>query len=218
MFDFLKKAIRAARHERKLEAPAPANPGFGLRLGGFVSVDSLPFQLQAEHLAFVAPQGSQQIEAYGRVDLGAGAELQRYYLSDDSWIQLSTTAGSLDDLKLWTFAATRTPATRTDFDRWLAAGSDIGQETLRYAGHEYRRVWGEQAAWAPPVCFEERVYTGTDNVPEYTTVHHCMLYERKVTAAARMEYLFVSAELTGEDYSVVYSIGVDITQADLSVT
>lgn len=219
MFDFLRRAIRAARHETK-PAAAPASPvtTTGLRRGGFVAVDSLPFRLQAEQFAFVAPEGSQRIEAYGRVDLGADAELHRYYLSDDSWLQVNTTAGSLDEIKLWRFADTRHPATRADFDRWLERDSELGRRSVDFAGRRYRRVWGDSADWAPPVCFDERVYTRSDTIPEYTTTHHCMLFEREVENTARMEYLLISAELTGEDYSVVYSVGVDTTLADLAVT
>ena len=218
MFDFLRKAVRAARNEGKSELRQEAASLTGLRLGGFVTVDTLPFRMQAGRLAFAAPEGMQKIEAYGRVDLGAAAELHRYYLSDDSWIQVNTTAGSIDDIKLWSFAETRNPATRADFDRWLERDSEIGRSTTTFAGYAYRRVWGEAAEWAPPVHFAERVYTRADDIPEYTTEHHCMLFEREVEAADRMEYLFISAELTGEDYSVVYSVGVDITLADLSIT
>lgn len=218
MFDFLKRAIRATRQEGQVDAQEMQHQLLGLRLGGFVTIDALPFKMQAQQLAFTAPQGSQKIEAYGHIDLGASAELHRYYLSDDSWLQLSTTAGGIDDFKLWAFADTRHPANRAEFDRWLASGSDIGKPTLHFAGHDYQRVWGDAAAWAPPVCFEERVYTRSEESLEYSTVHHCMLYEREVAQAQRMEYVFVSAELSGEDYSVVYSIGVDLTQADLSVT
>ena len=218
MFDFLRKAIRAARNEGKPEAQHNAPNPTGLRRGGFVSVDALPFRMHAEHLLFTAPEGSQKIEAFGHVDLGAGAELQRYYLSDDCWIQISTTSGSVDDIKLWSFVETKNPANREAFDRWLSRDSEIGQPRISHGGRDYRRVWGEDAAWAPPVCFDERVYTRSDAIPEYTTTHHCMLFERDVEAAGRMEYLFVSAELTGEDFSVVYSAGVDITLADLNVT
>ena len=217
MFDFFRKAIRAARNE---PAPGPAraaNDPTGLRRGGFVSIDALPFRMLADQLVFTAPEGAQPIEAYGRVDLGAAAELHRYYLGDDSWIQAGTTAGSLDDLKLWRFADTRHPASRAEFDAWLKDGSELGRRTLSFADCEYRRVWGEDAEWAPPVAFDERVYTRSDDIAEYTTTHHCMLYEREA-AADRMEYLFVSAELTGEDYAVVYSVGVDISLADLAIT
>lgn len=218
MFDFLRKAVRAARNEGKPELRQEAATPAGLRLGGFVSVDTLPFKMQAGQLAFTAPEGMQKIEAYGRADLGAAAELHRYYLSDDSWLQVNTTADSIADIKLWTFADTKNPATRADFDRWLERGSEIGGSTATFAGYHYRRVWGEGAEWAPPVHFAERVYTRPGDIPEYTTEHHCMLYEREVEGGRRMEYLFISAELTGEDYSVVYSVGVDITLADLSIT
>ena len=51
---------------------------------------------------------------------------------------------------------------RPTIERWLAAGSELGARSVRFGDHEYRRVWGEDAAWAPPVCFDERVYTRAD--------------------------------------------------------
>jgi hypothetical protein len=218
MFDFIRKAVRAAREAKKPIAEQSEPQAIGLRRGGFVSVDALPFQMQRDQLLFTPPQGMQKIEAYGRIDLGAGAELHRYYLSDDAWLQASSTAGAIDEFKLWTFADTRHPADRAAFERWLAQGSELGRQSFEHAGARFQRVWGEEADWAPPVQFEEAVYTRADGIPEYTTLHHAMLFERELEAAERMEYLLVSAELTGDEYSIVFSLGVDVTRADLQIT
>ena len=46
-----------------------------------------------------------------------------------------------------------------------------------------------------------------------------MLYQREVPGLDRYEYLLVSAEDYGPDeYCITFSIGVDVTQADLTIT
>lgn len=219
MFDFLKKALRASR-EPKEEAPPPSPlQAMGLRRGGFVSVDPLPFRMLGDRLLFAPPQDSQRIETVGKVDLGAGAMLHRCYLSEDAWIQVSTTAGQIDDLKLFVFDQTKNPSNRASFERWLGDESPIGGRTLEYRGKLFRRVWGdEDDERAPLVAFSETVYSDSDAVPAFRTDHFCMLYEREVEDSERMEYLLVSAEETGDEYCVVYSLGVDVTDADLQVT
>lgn len=216
MFDFIRKAVRAAREEKKPVAQQNELTAIGLRRGGFISVDTLPFQMQREQLLFEPPQGMQKIEAYGRADLGAGAQLHRYYLSDDAWLQVSSTAGAIDEFKLWSFADTKHPANRAAFERWLQQGSELGQRTVQFGAAQFRRVWGEDAEWAAPVQFEEAVHTNSDTIAEFTTTHHAMLFERET--AGRMEYLLISAELSGEEFSIVYSLGVDVTRADLQIT
>lgn len=218
MLDFLRKAIRAKREEAKPQAAHNELAITRLRRGGFLDIDPLPFRMHAEHLAFEPPQGGQKIEAYGKVALGAGAELHRYYLTDDAWLQVSTTAGAIDEFKLWTFADTKHPATFEAFERWAQEGSEMGRRQIEFAGKRYERVWGEQADWAPPVQFVEEVYNDSDTIPAYRTTHHAMLFQREVAATDRMEYLLISAELTGEEFCVVHSLGVDVTLADLQIT
>jgi len=219
MLDFLKKAIRASRNAEPEPRAPSALDSLRLRRGGFVTVDPLPFRMLGERLLFSPPEAGQRIETIGKVDLGAGAMLHRYYLSGDAWIQVNTTAGQIDDIKLFAFDDTKNPSNRAAFERWLGSDSQIGRRELAYRGRTFRRVWGEEGdEQAPPVAFAEEVYSDSDHVPAYRTEHYCMLYEREVEGADRMEYLLVSAEETGDDYVVVFSLGVDISSADLQVT
>lgn len=218
MFDFLKKTVRAMRHADEPVGPQSALEQSHLRLGAFVAFDALPFRMHEGRFLFAPPQGGQTIEAYGRVDLGASAQLHRYYLTDDAWLQVNTTDDQIDEMKLWVFHDTKHPADRDAFDHWLGRGSSLGRATLEYAGKQFRRVWGEEVEWAPPVRFGEDVYTEAMDAIAYRTTHHCMLFERAVEGTDRLEYLLISAELTGEEYCVVFSIGVDVTAADLQIT
>ncbi|RFA24733.1 hypothetical protein CAI21_20500 [Alkalilimnicola ehrlichii] len=220
MLGFFKKAYRARKEEqqRSGEAEASAQAPYGLRLSGFVELDGLPFQLNKGEFVFSPPAGSQRIDARGAVDLGAGCLLHRFYLTDDAFVQVNTTAGNVDDLKFFVFDDTKTPSNAESFAQWLGEESVIGRETIEHRGKTFFRVWGDEGQQkAPPVTFDEEVFTGSDSVPEYTVSHFCMLYEREVEGAERLEYLLVSAEQTGEEYCVVFSVGVDVSEADLDI-
>jgi hypothetical protein len=199
---------------------APAGP-YGLRLRGAVAVDSLPFRMAADRLAFVAPEGHQAIEAYGEIELGGGSKIQRYYLTDDAFVQIGTTAGQVDDVKLFVFHETRNPANQAAFRDCIKHGAQIGASAIEIAGRRYERVWGDTAPgeWAPPVAFDEKVFGENHRVADYDLTHYAMLYQRVVPGLDRYEYLLVSAEDYGpSEFCVTYSLGVDVTQADLSIT
>ncbi|MBI2380616.1 MAG: DUF2491 family protein [Gammaproteobacteria bacterium] len=219
MFAFLAKALGTALRREEPKGPAtPASEAcLGLARGRMVAVDPLPFQFLAGRMLVVPPEGDQRIESRGLADLGAGCALHRYYVSDDAFIQIGTTNGLREDLKLFVFHETRNPGSLAEFQTWLGKTSQIGRSELDYGGYRYARVWGGDEVHAPPVLFEEAVYTDSDTLAAYTVRHHCMLYERTVEGAERQEYLLISAEQTGEDYCVVFSVGADLSSADLQI-
>ncbi|WP_313917819.1 DUF2491 family protein [Tahibacter sp.] len=206
----------------KPEEPAIAPVGpLGLRLKGAVAVDSLPFRVAGDRLLFEAPEGNQLIEAWGEVELGGGSRLHRYYLTDDAFVQVSTTAGQMDDVKLFVFHETVNPPNQTAFNDWVKRGSQIGAAQLDVNGQRYDRVWGEGVTgdWAPPVVFDEKVYNKDFREPDYELTHYAMLYQRLVPGLDRYEYVLVSAEDYGpNEYCITFSVGVDVSQADLTVT
>lgn len=217
MFDFIRKALRAKQNEDKAIGADNALGQTQLRLGGTVRLDSIAFSFLENDLLFRAPAGDQPVDAYGLVDLGASAELHRYYLTDDAWVQVNVTDDQIDEIKYWIFYETKHPATRDAFDRWFAVGGQIGGKSLSLEGKTYTRVWGEEASWAPPIPLIESVYADSMDAVNYQTHHHAMLYERPVAGSDRMEYLLVSAELTDGEYCVVFNVGVDVTLADLMI-
>jgi Protein of unknown function (DUF2491) len=206
----------------KEEAPQSAPPGpLGLRLKGAVGVESLPFRVAGDRLVFEAPEGNQLIEAWGEVELGGGSRLHRYYLTDDAFVQVSTTAGQIDDVKLFVFHETRNPSNQAAFNDWVKRGSQIGAPHLDIAGQRYDRVWGDAGAgeWAPPVVFDEKVYKEDFRKSDYDLTHYAMLYQRLVPGLDRYEYVLVSAEDYGpNEYCITFSVGVDVSQADLTIT
>jgi hypothetical protein len=219
VFDFLKKAVQA-RNVDKLPPPAPvsAHP-LGLRVGGAVSIDPLPFRVLADQLLFVLPEGNQMIEARGRVDLGQGAALDRFYLTDDVFVQVHTQAGIVEELKLFQYAETRHPNTRAALEAWLNENSELGRAEVTLKGRHFTRVWGDDAApYSPPVVFDEHIYKQSDATPDYDLTHYAMLYQRALAHTERTEYLLISVEDSGpNDFCVVFSVGVDVSPADLEI-
>jgi hypothetical protein len=218
MFDFFKKAVRAKFSSELVPAPPNAFP-LGLRVGGAVSIDALPFRVLGSELLFELPAGHQMVEARGYIDLGQGAVLHRFYLSDDAFVQVNTQAGVLEELKLFQFAETKHPNTRAALEAWLKEGSELGRDRLTLKGKEFFRVWGDQnARYSPPIVFDEKVYKQNPLTADYEVTHFAMLYERSISGSERMEYLLVSVEDSGpNDFCVVFSLGVDISPADLEV-
>jgi Protein of unknown function (DUF2491). len=194
----------------------------GFRLGGAVVVDALLFKANAGAFGFEPPAGDQPIEALGTVDLGGGTMLYRWYVEDDAWYQVKATAGQVDEIKLFVFADTINPPSADAFRQWVEPTSDLGKPQLTFNGKTYQRVWGDGPAdaWAPPVAYDERVTHPPGDTADFTMTHYSMLYQREIEGLpGRFEYLFVSAEDYGPNsFDVVFSLGTDVTDADLSIT
>lgn len=215
------KAERLAAESAPVSAIEGVELPMGIRLGGAVALDQTAFELGGAAFGFAPPKGHVVIEAYGRVDLGAGALLHRYYLSEDAFVQVNTTAGVVDEMKYFVFHETKHPATQRAFEAWVEQGSLLGATQAVVGGNVYRRVWGESAdaRWAPPVVFDEKIYRGRPPKFDYDLTHYCMLFQRELPGLGRVESLLISAEDYGPDeFCVTYSIGVDVTSADLDIT
>jgi hypothetical protein len=217
--------VLGKRTAEALAGPVTAIAGIelplGLRLGGAVALDAMLFKAAGAHLGFAAPEGHQLIEAYGRVDLGAGAMLHRFYLSDDAFLQVNTTSQVIDGIKYFVFHETRKPDNQRAFEAWVEPGSLLGAQVAEVNGRRYLREWGEspESRWAPPVVFEEQVYRGRPPKLDDTLTHYAMLYQREIEVLGRSESLLISAEDYGpNEFCVVYSLGIDVTTADLDIT
>lgn len=218
MLDFLKKAIRARQLEKQPPA-LPAGPALplGLRMGAAVAVDPLPLRMLGSAPLFRLPDERQMVEARGEIDLGQGARLHRFYLSDDLFLQVNVDGSSVEDLKLFQFHDTVKPGSRAALEAWLKPGSELGRRELGAFGQRWERCWGEpHEAWAPPVVFDERVWKQAAT-PDYDLTHYAMLYQRPLPGE-RWESLLISLEDAGpNDFSIVYSIGLDLSPADLEI-
>jgi hypothetical protein len=210
---------------RDNKSKGPAFP-LGARLGGAVSIDSMPFRLAGDAFGFDCPGSPQIIEAIGVIDLGEGARLHRLYLSDDAFLQIPTSGGaddnrSVGDVSLFVYVDSISPANQAAFRDWVAPGSLLGAATYTHAGREYQRVWGEGAEvrWTPPVAFDENVYKRAADTHDYGLSLYSMLYEREVAAADRNELLLVAAEDSGPNtYCISIALGIPLGAADFEIT
>ncbi|HET8706834.1 MAG TPA: DUF2491 family protein, partial [Pseudomonadales bacterium] len=204
------------------ESAAVTRWPFDLRKGAMVQFDQFTFSMLPEDSLFTQIPLSQPVETRGYVDLGANVRLHRFYLSDDVWIQAkavnSDDDSAVDDLKVFMFYDTKTPTTQAGLEALAGANSPLGRSTYQYEGKTFDRVWGDGEDRAELVEFTEDVYAGDDSICEFSTVHRAMLYERQIAGSEKMEYLLISVEETGEDVCVVFSIGLDLSSADFSVT
>lgn len=195
---------------------------FDLRKGAMVEFDKFTFSMLPEDALLPKINTAQPVETRGYVDLGANVRLHRFYLSDDAWIQAKSTnsddESAVDDLKLFVFYDTKTPTTQSGLEAIAGVNSPLGLSSYQYEGKRFQRVWGGEEMRAELVEFSEDVYSASDKIREFTTVHRAMFYERQLAGSEKMEYLLVSVEETGEDVCVVFSIGVDLSTADFSVT
>jgi len=198
------------------EAPFP----LGARIKGAVTIDALSFRLAGDAYGFACPEGPQIIEAIGVIDLGDGAMLHRLYLTDDAFLQIATTNGSVGDTTLFVYVDSTTPANQSAFRAWVEDGSLLGASTFACGGNTYQRVWGEgpDVRWTPPVVFDEKVYKHDAETMDYDLTLYSMLYERTV-ADDRNELLLVTAEDSGPNsYCISYAVGAPLTRADFEIT
>ncbi|WP_355659822.1 DUF2491 family protein [Halomonas salifodinae] len=224
--------------DRAVNEPAEVDPLFSglagaealgeLRLGGRVRIDLLAQRAYHDRLVFrweAAPH-YHAIAAIGHIDLGGDAHLCRFYLDNDTFLQLSLEGGALAEIKLFDFFAVTHLADR-EFDRLInapGAGSQahaLGAErhALRAdtgTAFEFTRVWGEPGqAWTPPVMLHEKVVS-RERPGRRPVTHYGMLYERSVTDAPLMEYLFLSAEDDHDGgFMLVENLGIDLSWVDI---
>jgi hypothetical protein len=205
---------------------APRFP-LGARLGGAVTIDETPFKILGAQFGFACPSNPQMIEAIGEIDLdehgAAGSKLTRLYLTDDAFIQISTTNGQVMDVKLFVYDDTINPVNQSDFQAWVQGGSRLGQPYYELDDRRYERRWGDSATgeslWVPPIVFEERVYKTSPAKSDYALTLYSMLYERDIEGSERTEVLVVAAEDSGpNDFCISQALGTTLRLDDLDIT
>ncbi|MCX4025802.1 DUF2491 family protein [Endozoicomonas sp. SM1973] len=197
--------------------PSPLN----LRLGAAVTLDTVVMTMLSDKLNFEVPSSQQIIEAQGAISLGMGSYINRYYTSEDGFIQVNTTGGHeeqhIDDVKFFVFAKTLYPGTDAEWNTWLAEGGQIGQPTLNFLDTQYQRGLNAETPGAiRPIEFTEIVHSRSGE-PPYQVVHRAMFYERPLSGSERYEGLLVSAEHNADGDCLVFSLGVDLDPMSLSV-
>jgi hypothetical protein len=97
----------------------------------------------------------------------------------------------------------------------------LGAPTIDYGGHQWTRATQTTEAdrRIPAMVYDEVLYRNQPPRRDDDLTHYAMLYSREVPELSRQELLLVSAEDSGPaDFSITYSVGVDLTTADLDIT
>jgi hypothetical protein len=215
---------------RRAAPAAPALPGpgalahalpLGLRIGSRVQFDRTMYSVAPGAMTAELPAGYQGVPCYGHVDLGDGYALHRFYLDDDAFLQVSTVAGDVDGIQAFVFHETVNPPDKAAFQRFALEHAHLGDAGIDYAGHHWQRATPSTAGEArvPAMVYDEVLYRHQPPRRDDDLTHYAMLYSRGVPELGRQELLLVSAEDSGpSDFSVTYSVGVELTIADFDIT
>ena len=202
------------------EKPALASP-LGLRIGGAVDIDAIPFRMLGDALTLEVPQETVIIEAQGFVDLGHGTTAHRFYAADHTMLQILTVDGvedeHVEEITLYRPFDSHYPETKAQWSEWVGDGGRIGAPTFTLPdGQMYSRIWFDNEEGAvTPVAFGEDIYDEPGAEPT-VIAQRVMLYGRPLPND-KAEYLLVAAEKTSEGETVELMLGVDIERPGLSV-
>lgn len=209
-------------------APALPLPGalahalpLGLRIGGRIQFDRTMYSIAPGAMTEELPAGYQGVPCYGHVDLGDGYALHRFYLDDDAFLQVSTVADEVEAIKGFVFHETVNPPNKQAFRNFVMESDHLGAAAIDYAGHRWLRVTNTTAGdeRIPAMAYDEVLYRHQPARRDDDLTHYAMLYSRDVPELAREEFLLVSAEDSGpNEFSVSYSVGVDLSIADIDIT
>ncbi len=210
------------------KAPPPPAPGaiphalpLGLRIGARLQFDRMLERVAGEALGAPLPEGYQGVPCYGHVDLGGGQALHRFYLDDDAYLQVSTSAGDVEAIKAFVYVDTVNPPDKAAFHRWVLEAEHLGAEAIQWGGHAWERVLdgAGDTGRIPAMAYDEVLYRGEPARRDGDLTHYAMLYRRALPGLDREEFLLVTAEDAGPtDFCVTYAIGRDLDASELDIT
>jgi len=193
----------------------------GLRVGSRIHFDRTMYQVAPAAMTAELPDGHQGVECIGHIRLGDGAELHRFYLEDDAYLQVLEVGDTIEAMQAFVFHHTVNPPSKAAFQQFVTGNAHLGDFDIEYAGRQWTRVTSEEAGdvHIPPMAFDETLYRGQPPRKDDDLTHYACVYKRHVPELGRDELLLV----TGEDYgptefAVTYAIGIDVTEADLDIT
>lgn len=213
---------------KKEEDPKPRHPGLAsplqLRIGAAVRLDSILSKVLGDgRYVLELPESGKflSVESQGLAELGEGVKLHRFYLGEDWWLQVKASGtvstdpdAGVDEIHLFGFGDVLTPSSQAQFEEMAGL---VGLPTYSYADKTYDRLWGQGSGNATSADFQERVFPARE--ASYGVRHQDMLYSRSIAGSERPEFLLVSVETDDQDeVSVVHSVGIALSAADIEVT
>lgn len=222
MFDRLLGRTPAAAPDT-LPAPGALSHALplGLRIGARLQFDRTLYGVAPGAMTEELPAGYQGVPCYGHVDLGDGYALHRFYLDDDAFLQVSTVGGDVDGIQAYVFHETVNPPTKAAFQEFVLRHEHLGAAEIDYASRRWTRAAPSTAGESriPAMVYDEVLYRHQPPRRDDDLTHYAMLYSREVAELGREELLLVSAEDSGpNEFSITYSIGMDLTTADIDIT
>lgn len=200
---------------------APAVGPLGLRIGAAVELDTLRFRMMADQLKFELPSDTLFITGKGRVDLGDGSIVLRYYTDRHTMFQIMCVGGETEEhvqeVTLYVPFTSFYPEGHAWAD-WESEGGRLGQIAFRMDdGTMYERIWfKEDPSWSPPVRFQERVVDAEDSASLIT--QNAMLFGRQIPDGPGYgEYLLIAIEEHDDGRSVEVMVGVDLERSMFKV-
>lgn len=193
----------------------------GLRIGARIQFDRTMYAVAPDAMTEELPAGYQGIPCYGHIDLGDGYALHRFYLDDEAFVQVSTVGDDVDAIQGFVFHETVNPPDKAAFRAFVMEHAHLGAARIDYAGHRWARFTSADAGDTriPAMAYDEVLYRHQPPKRDDDLTHYAMVYHRDVPALQRQEFLLVSAEDSGpNEFSITYSVGVDLTSADLDIT
>jgi hypothetical protein len=202
--------------------PAGPQPGpLGLRIGAAVEIDTLRFRMVADQLKFDLPNATLFISGEGRVDLGDGSFVRRYYTDTHAMVQVLCVGGEgsehVQEVTLYVPLTSYYPEGEA-LEAWEGDGGKLGQPSyITDDGTTYTRIWfDDEAGWASPVRFQEQV-SDADNDTSLIS-QQVMLYGRQITEGPGFgEYLLLAIEDHDDGRSVEVMLGVDLERGMFDV-
>jgi hypothetical protein len=195
----------------------------GLHLYAGFTLDTLLFRLYEQELLIEFPGENYTIAATGKIDLGAGSVIYRYYTSGDEFLQINTTGGigidNIEDVKMFIYEDS---SGIYDTNAWNTCLSpeEIGRPKYVWLRKEWCRFFNEEEVGdvAPVVMFEQ---VENHSGAKWTVDNFSMGYQRLVGNDI-YEYLLLNGEETqgrNNEPEWIFSraLGVDIPVTALTI-
>jgi hypothetical protein len=191
-----------------------------LRLGGFASIDL--FKLKLGDFLFEGDASASRIEAYGVIDLGEGEKIHRFYLYNDTFIQFMTHNDDIIEIMLFAYDDSQS-LTESFVRNFMDYPEQQFDETLNYRDTEYQCLMKELGAngreIVRPIHMVEEITKRTESdVMRYTVEHYMQLYRRDVPNTSEHEFVIREVEESDDGFMMVYAIGLNIAEKDLTIS
>ena len=212
-----------------LQAPLPAahdtprartgEPPFGLAPQRRLCLDRRLAERLADTSTLNLP-GDEDVWAQGRIDLGDGLRLERFYLDDEDYflqvVMQGDGADAVEDIILFGYHQVVPLDSHDLLLRLTGPQSPIGLPLYELGGIQYQRQWGAEPGQTELVPMLEQV---RNPQTRYRVGHHAMLYARDLDLPNRREFLLFSVEEDeAGNLSLSTAVGVTLQPTDISVT